>query len=176
MFETLSLLGEFPENWNNANITSLSKGGRKEDLRNYRPVSSTLVTRRAIRQTILENISEHTRDRRWLGVVSTDFWEGKSSLTNRVVFDSGCCRGYCLAFSKTFDTLSHNILTDKLIKYRLDKRTENWWNCWAQSVMNSSMKSRWRPVPVVIPRDQYRSQTLFNIFIKEKDDPVLSFR
>lgn len=78
----------------------------------------------------------------------------------------------CLAFSKTFDALSRNILTDKLIEYRLDKKTENWWNCWAQSVVNSSMKSRWRPVPVVSPRDQYRSQTLFNIFIKEKDDPV----
>lgn len=78
----------------------------------------------------------------------------------------------CLAFSKTFDALSRNILTDKLIEYRLDKKTENWWNCWAQSVVNSSMKSHWRPVPVVSPRDQYRSQTLFNIFIKEKDDPV----
>ncbi|PKU41457.1 rna-directed dna polymerase from mobile element jockey- hypothetical protein [Limosa lapponica baueri] len=39
-------------------------------------------------------------------------------------------------FRKAFDAVSHNILTDELMKYRLDKWTvrwtETWLNCWAQ--------------------------------------------
>lgn len=39
-----------------------------------------------------------------------------------------------LYFSKPFDTVSHKIFTDKLMKYRLDtwrvRWTENWLNCW----------------------------------------------
>lgn len=42
-----------------------------------------------------------------------------------------------LSFSKAFDTVTHNILLDKLMKYRLDKWTvrwtEKWLNCWTQS-------------------------------------------
>lgn len=43
-----------------------------------------------------------------------------------------------LNFSKAFDTVSHNILIDKMTKYRLDNWTgkyfENWLNAWAQKV------------------------------------------
>ena len=42
-----------------------------------------------------------------------------------------------LYFSKAFDTVSHNILIDKLMKYGLDKLE----SCWAQSVAISSTKS-----------------------------------
>lgn len=51
----------------------------------------------------------------------------------------------CFDFSKTFVTISHDILIDKLIKYRLEKRTvrctENWLSCQAETV-----KFSWRPV------------------------------
>lgn len=41
-------------------------------------------------------------------------------------------RKVCFDFNKAFDTIFHNVLTDKLIKYDLDKGTvkwmESWWN------------------------------------------------
>lgn len=43
---------------------------------------------------------------------------------------------FYLAFSKAFDTVSHNILTDQLMNYGLDtwtvKWTETWMNSWTQ--------------------------------------------
>ena len=46
---------------------------------------------------------------------------------------------------KDFDTVSHNIITDKLIKYGLDKQTvrwtEKWLNSQAQRVVINGMKS-----------------------------------
>lgn len=63
-------------------------------------------------------------------------------------------------FTKTFDTLSHNILIDKLMKHGLDKwavkGTENWLNCWAQRFAISSVKSSWRPA--LYPVDWYCGQ------------------
>lgn len=52
-------------------------------------------------------------------------------------------------FTETFDTVSCNILIDKLMKHGLDKwavkGTENWLNCCAQRFAISSMKPSWRP-------------------------------
>lgn len=45
--------------------------------------------------------------------------------------------------------MSHNILTDKLMKYRLDKGTANstgnWLNCQAERVMKNTKRPSWRP-------------------------------
>jgi len=66
------------------------------------------------------------------------------------------------SYFKAFDTVCHNILTDKLIKYKLDKWavrwTENWLNCQAQRVVISSTKSSWRLVTSSVPRGQYWGQ------------------
>lgn len=47
-------------------------------------------------------------------------------------------------FSEAFNTITHNILTEKLMKYRLDKQTvrciENWLNCQVISLMKSSSR------------------------------------
>ena len=47
-----------------------------------------------------------------------------------------------LGFSKTFNTVSHNILTEKLMKYGLHKWTVNWTenqlNCCSQDVAVSA--------------------------------------
>lgn len=57
--------------------------------------------------------------------------------------------------SGEFDTVSHNILIDKLMECGLGKRTvsltESWLNCRAQSVMISGTKSSWRPVSSKVP-------------------------
>ena len=53
----------------------------------------------------------------------------------------------CLDFNEAFDTVSHKILKEKLVKYGLDewtvRWTENWLKGLAQRVVISGMKSSW---------------------------------
>jgi len=91
--------------------------------------------------------------------------EGKSSLTNLRAFynnvmtlvDAGRAVNVdCLDFSKAFDTLCHNILMDKLTKYKLNKCTvgwtENWLSSWTQSAVISGIKSTQKPVTSCVLR------------------------
>ncbi|PKU32315.1 rna-directed dna polymerase from mobile element jockey- hypothetical protein [Limosa lapponica baueri] len=93
------------------------------------------------------------------------FMKEKSSFTNRIAF-SNVMAGLVeemrtvgvayLDFSKSIDTVSHNILIDELMKCRLSKWTVKWiengLSCWPQRVVTSSMKSSWQPVISGVPQ------------------------
>lgn len=52
-----------------------------------------------------------------------------------------------LDLARLSKSVSHNILTDKLVKYAQDKRKVrligNWLNCWTRKTVVSSTKSSW---------------------------------
>jgi len=72
------------------------------------------------------------------------------------------------------DTLSYNILVDKLMKYGLDKWTvrqfENWLSCQAQRVVISGTKHSWEPLTTGVHQWSVLGPVLFNVFINNLDD------
>lgn len=67
--------------------------------------------------------------------------------------------------------ISHSIFIDKLMKYGLDKWTVRWIdnypNCQTQSVVISSTKSSWNPVPSGVHLGWIMGPKLFNIIISD---------
>lgn len=121
-----------PEDRRTASVTPVLRKGKKEDLRNYRPVSFTSILRKVMEQLILHVISKQVAEKKVISSCQHGFTKGKSGMTNQVTFydvmTSWVDRRRAVDvvyfnFSKVSDIVSHIILVVKLWKCGTDELT-----------------------------------------------------
>ncbi|KAK4815764.1 LOW QUALITY PROTEIN: hypothetical protein QYF61_007182 [Mycteria americana] len=144
----------FDRSWS-AKVTPVFK---KEDPRNHRPIPGNVME-----QLILETISRHITGKKtpqewsaWLhqGGIMLDQLD---KLLRSDWHDEGRAVDIVyLVFSNAFDTVSHKILLDKLLKHELDEQTVSWVENWLNDQVQT-MGSILDPL-------------LFNIFINGLDE------
>ena len=150
------LSGKVSEDWRLASVTPIYKKGHKEDPRNNRPVSLTLVLRKVMEQIILGEITRHVCGIQGIRPSQHGFMKGMLCLTNlfssydwvtRLVDEGKAVDVVYLDFSKAFDTVSHSILLGKLAARGLDRYTflwvRNWLEVRVQWVVVNGVKSSW---------------------------------
>jgi len=64
------------------NVTPVFQKGKKENSRNYRSISLTLIPWKVMMLLILEAISRHMKSKKVIGSSQHAFTRGKSCLTN----------------------------------------------------------------------------------------------
>jgi len=81
-----------------------------------------------------------------------------------------------LDVSEAFDAVSHNFLTEKGTKCRLDRWTvrwvQNWLNSRAQGIVVSDTKSSWRPVTSGVSKGSVLRPIMFNVCFNHLDGRV----
>ncbi|PKU45836.1 rna-directed dna polymerase from mobile element jockey-like [Limosa lapponica baueri] len=136
--------GGVPGDWRVANVTPIYKKGRKEDPRNYRPVSLTSVPGKIMERIILSEVSQQAQDSKGIRTSQHGFMKRRSCLTNLISFyDHGtrllnagkAVDVIYLDFGKVFDTVPHSVLLEKLANHGIDKCTLHW------------VKTSWMAVP-----------------------------
>ena len=76
IFERCWRTGEVPEDWRKANVTPIFKKGKKEDPRNYRPVSLTSTREKTMEQLILEVIIKQVEEKKVIRSSQHGFTKG----------------------------------------------------------------------------------------------------
>lgn len=118
--------GQFPKCMQNSKVILLFKGGDKNDMSNYRPISILPVFSKGLEKIMYNRIEIFSRKHKLLCSSQYGFLKGKSTETAllaqkeiilKAFENKNTCVGVFIDFSKAFDRINHQTLLEKLELY-----------------------------------------------------------
>ena len=125
----------FPNHWKIAKVTPLHKGGARNDINNYRPISVLPILSKILEKHVASSLSVFLRDNNLLYELQSAFRSGHSTetalirLTDQILknIDNDEVTGLVfIDFRKAFDVIDHELLLKKLSIYGATPSSVAW--------------------------------------------------
>ena len=130
-----SRLGTFPDRWKIARITPIYKSGAKDDTYNYRPISILSVLSKLYEKIAHDQLIDFLQSNKKLTQNQFAFRKLHSTITSLIgvsdhwysnIDNKKANFALFLDLKKAFDTVDHEILVSKLVKYGVIGNENNW--------------------------------------------------
>ena len=124
-----------PGDWKVATVSPIHKGGDRDNVTNYRPVSLTSVPLKIFEKLLRDRIVSHIMQNGLLSAQQHGFTRRRSCLTNLLVFldevtdrlDKGDEVEVCyFDFQKAFDSVNHRLLLLKMEGLKINRTVIAW--------------------------------------------------
>ena len=169
-----------PDTWKLANVSALFKKGDETDKHNYRPISLLCVPGKLMETSVASTISSHilnhnlSSSHQWAYKKghSTELLLAKMTEDWRKALDNNLVVGIVFVdFRKAFDSISHPILLQKLLKLGIAGDLWGWIKDYLshryQVTQVNGCRSEAKPVSFGVPQGSVLGPTLFALFCND---------
>uniref|UniRef100_A0A8C8E0L6 Reverse transcriptase domain-containing protein n=1 Tax=Oryzias sinensis TaxID=183150 RepID=A0A8C8E0L6_9TELE len=171
---------EVPLAWKRAKVIPLHKGGKSNDMSNYRPISIINSIVKVYEKIIFNQLSEYLTLNNILSPFQSGFQKHFSTTSALLKFTNDIFSGFdnnmltgalFIDLTKAFDMVDHYLLLDKLHSIGLDRSSLLWFNSYLhhrqQCVLFNGSYSNFLSVDKGVPQGSALGPLLFSIFIND---------